>query len=622
MTLTSEAFKKSTDSISNISKSLGYTRKSLSTVNDSVDNISKIISNNTRNKRILTERSSLLISRRIEASKRRELEDKIESKNVSTNIRRGYSFANKSQGGPLSRLIGFLGFATAGWIIENLPTWTFMGTEFISRIQILGSSMSRMFGNMKYTLNLFSEGLEGSLNALIRLDFNRFSSEGNITKTFEEFNESIQDLGNKLTDTFKLFTTPLTESLTTGEQAPGLGDMRTESFYESPELNRPITGIHRKALDIIAKYESISSDVSGSGYNAMNQGGEGMYGIYGSGSSESPTLLGKKLTDMTVSEVMDRQRKNKSYGGPNKVGIFAAGRYQFIPSTLKSIVDAGVIKVTDKFDAATQDKAALYLIKKNGIRDWAWNAESLARFTSEEQKIVQKAKTTPVTTQTQSTQQKVTNLNVPKVTIGERAGYSSRRGRYHNGRDLPMPSGTPLSVITDAEITTVGNEPGGYGYYVGYLDSNGIEHFYAHLRDYPKVKIDQRVPSGTIIGYVGSTGHSTGPHLHWEISPKLGEVGRKRKNVIDPLEYGFSASAPFTGNKQPQISPKPKPPVSEQIKPEIKSPQILIIDDTPQLLPQQEPEIIQTSSSLLNIPSSTPLNNFIKNKLLLDLMYV
>ena len=628
MTLTSESFKRSTISINNISKSLGSTRKSLSSVNDSVDNISKIIANNTKNKRILTEKSALLISRREEASRRREIEDESESRKVSTDTRSGLSFANKGEGGPLSRLIGFLGFTTAGWIVENLPTWTFMGKEFISRIQTFGTSMYNMIDNITTSVNLFGETLESSLSALIQLDFGRFSSEGSVTKTFEEFNKSIQDLGNELTDTFKLFTTPLTESLTTGEQAPGLGETRPDSLYENPSTqpNSPVTGVHKEALDIIAKYESISSDRSGSGYNAMNQGGQGMYGIYGSGSSL--TLLGKKLTDMTVAEIMERQQKNKSYSGPNEVGIFAAGRYQFIPSTLKSIVDAGIIKVTDKFDAETQDKAALYLIKKNGIRDWAWDAESLARFTPQEQRIVERARTTPIptSTQTQSSTPRVTNLNVPRVTIGDRAGYSSSRGRNHNGRDLPMPSGTPVSVITDAEITDVGYESGGYGYYVAYLDSNGIEHFYAHLRELPKVRIGQRLTSGTIIGYVGSTGLSTGPHLHWEISPKLGEVGRPRRNIIDPLEYGFPSSAPFTGTRQlspqAQISPPPRQQITEEIKPERKGPQVVVIDDTPPPLPQ-EPPIIQTTKPLSsNVPSSASLNNFIKNKLLLDLMYV
>lgn len=630
MTLTSESFKRSTISINNISKSLGSTRKSLSSVNDSVDNISKIIANNTKNKRILTEKSALLISRREEASRRREIEDESESRKVSTDTRSGLSFANKGEGGPLSRLIGFLGFTTAGWIVENLPTWTFMGKEFISRVQTFGTSMYNMIDNITTSVNLFGETLKSSLSALIQLDFGRFSSEGSVTKTFEEFNKSIQDLGNELTDTFKLFTTPLTESLTTGEQAPGLGETRPDSLYENPSTqpNSPVTGVHKEALNIIAKYESITSDPSGSGYNAMNQGGEGMYNIYGSGSSD--ILLGKKLTDMTVAEIMERQRKNKSYSGRNKVGIFAAGRYQFIPDTLKSIVDAGIIKVTDKFDAATQDKAALYLIKKNGIRDWAWDAESLARFSPQEQRIVERARTTPIptTSQTQSTTPRVTNLNAPRVTIGDRAGYIPSRGRNHNGRDLPMPSGTPVSVITDAEITDVGDEPSGYGYFVAYLDSNGIEHFYAHLKELPKVKIGQRLTSGTIIGYVGSTGRSTGPHLHWEISSKLGEVGRPRRNIIDPLEYGFPASAPFTGTRQPspqaQITPPSRPPVSEQIKPERKGPQVVVIDDAPPPVSQTQVPypVLQVQSSPSMINESKLLNNFIKNKLLLDLAYL
>ena len=107
---------------------------------------------------------------------------------------------------------------------------------------------------------------------------------------------------------------------------------------------------------------------------------------------------------------------------------------------------------------------------------------------------------------------------IPGVSLGEKAGYSASRGRDHRGRDIPAPMGQPLIPQTDAEITAVGFETN-YGNYVVFVDSNGIEHFYGHMKSPSRYKVGDKVPAGTEIGQVGSTGRSSGPHLHWEVFP-------------------------------------------------------------------------------------------------------
>lgn len=151
--------------------------------------------------------------------------------------------------------------------------------------------------------------------------------------------------------------------------------------------------------------------------------------------------------------------------------------------------------------------------------------------------------------------------NTP-ITVGEKAGYSASRGRVHAGRDIAAPSGTGLQVPSDSIITDKGVD-GGYGNYIVFKDSSGIEHLYGHMLEASPYNKGDRVSAGTVIGRVGSTGRSTGPHLHWEVSRKIGEVGRPRQNVIDPIEIGFPAQAPFTGkvesSKIAQIAQKPIP---------------------------------------------------------------
>jgi murein DD-endopeptidase MepM/ murein hydrolase activator NlpD len=149
--------------------------------------------------------------------------------------------------------------------------------------------------------------------------------------------------------------------------------------------------------------------------------------------------------------------------------------------------------------------------------------------------------------------------NAP-ITVGEKASaYSASRGRAHRGRDIAAPSGTGLTVPSESIITDKGVD-GGYGNYVVFKDSNGFEHFYGHMIEQSPLKVGDTVSPGDIIGRVGSTGQSTGPHLHWEVSRVMGEVGRPRANIIDPIEIGFPAQAPFTGKVEAAQLAQTKPP--------------------------------------------------------------
>jgi murein DD-endopeptidase MepM/ murein hydrolase activator NlpD len=134
----------------------------------------------------------------------------------------------------------------------------------------------------------------------------------------------------------------------------------------------------------------------------------------------------------------------------------------------------------------------------------------------------------------------------PDISVGERAGYSKSRGRVHRGRDIAAPQGTGLTVPSESVITDKGSEAS-YGNYVVFKDADGIEHFYGHMVEKSPFNIGDTITPGTVIGRVGSTGRSTGPHLHWEISSNPGEVGFARRNVIDPIEYGYAADIPFVG---------------------------------------------------------------------------
>lgn len=100
-------------------------------------------------------------------------------------------------------------------------------------------------------------------------------------------------------------------------------------------------------------------------------------------------------------------------------------------------------------------------------------------------------------------------------------GHSSgpHAGREHAGIDFAAPTGEPVYSVAAGKVVFAGNA-GGYGNMVKIRDNRGFKTLYGHLNKFG-VKKGQKVRAGQRIGAVGSTGHSTGPHLHLEIrTPK------------------------------------------------------------------------------------------------------
>jgi len=88
-----------------------------------------------------------------------------------------------------------------------------------------------------------------------------------------------------------------------------------------------------------------------------------------------------------------------------------------------------------------------------------------------------------------------------------------KRYRAHLGTDYAAPTGTPVKSAGDGTIVFIGTQ-NGYGNVVKIQHSSGFMTLYAHLSRFAKIKKGQRVKQGQLIAYVGSTGMSTGPHLH------------------------------------------------------------------------------------------------------------
>jgi len=101
--------------------------------------------------------------------------------------------------------------------------------------------------------------------------------------------------------------------------------------------------------------------------------------------------------------------------------------------------------------------------------------------------------------------------------FGNRFHPILRTYRQHHGVDYGAPTGTPVAAIADGTVTKA-RWSGGYGNLVEVRHAGGLLSRYGHLSRYgPGVRKGQRVRQGQTVGYVGSTGISTGPHLHFEV---------------------------------------------------------------------------------------------------------
>lgn len=97
-------------------------------------------------------------------------------------------------------------------------------------------------------------------------------------------------------------------------------------------------------------------------------------------------------------------------------------------------------------------------------------------------------------------------------------GRKSQGVHGHNGIDLAAPTGTPILASADGQVLIARSSGynGGYGLYVVLSHANGTQTLYAHMSRV-NVSSGQRVNQGQTIGAIGSTGRSTGPHLHFEV---------------------------------------------------------------------------------------------------------
>jgi murein DD-endopeptidase MepM/ murein hydrolase activator NlpD len=142
-------------------------------------------------------------------------------------------------------------------------------------------------------------------------------------------------------------------------------------------------------------------------------------------------------------------------------------------------------------------------------------------------------------------------------TYGKRYHPVLKRMRMHHGIDYGAPTGTPIRSVADGTVTYAGYK-GANGNLIVIKHASGYTTYYAHLSKISKgIRSGKRVTKKTIIGRVGSTGRSTGPHLHF---------GMKRHGkYVNPRKVDFARGEPLKGDEKKRYLEEVAEPLKEKI---------------------------------------------------------
>ncbi|MEV4809229.1 M23 family metallopeptidase [Micromonospora avicenniae] len=145
---------------------------------------------------------------------------------------------------------------------------------------------------------------------------------------------------------------------------------------------------------------------------------------------------------------------------------------------------------------------------------------------------------------------------------GVGSGFRTSQRPGHNGVDIAARKGTPIHAAASGRVLVSKCDPdnsgretcdvdgypgkGGCGWFVDILHSGGLITRYCHMVTRPQVHEGQRVAAGEVLGKVGSSGNSSGPHLHFEVHT---DGDRSSRGATDPVPFMRSRGAPITAKK-------------------------------------------------------------------------
>ena len=234
-------------------------------------------------------------------------------------------------------------------------------------------------------------------------------------------------------------------------------------------------------------------------------------------------LLNKKLSQLNIVLENIEQRDNNIYRVlfetnpiPNEVrkaGFGGVNRYENLEGFENSDL---VIETNKKIDILTKQ----IVIQSKSL-------DEIERLVSDKEKLLSAIPSI----------QPIKNSDLTRMAsgFGYRTDPFTKSRRMHGGMDFTAPRGTPVYAASDGKVIRADSRSSGYGKHIRIDHGFGYVTLYAHLNKY-NVKRNQNVKKGDIIGFVGNTGRSQAPHLHYEVI--------KDKKRVNPINFYYGNLSP------------------------------------------------------------------------------
>ena len=553
---------KSGTSITNIQKSLNSFGVGIRKVNSTSSVIIRgLVEGNREKEKAIRSRLGVFEKRR-EAVRRREREDIIEAGKVqSLGIGSATQKAvTSSTQGFLGRVMKFVGTIFVGWLLTNLPKIIKGAEELITKMTVVYNTLRGWVDN---TTNFF-KNFNLSLDGLYGRIFN--PREDDVRQQENQFNSANSDVENAVNSMFL-------------------------------DLQKGITNLRDFDLLAIMRSMFVSNNNNNNNNNNRSTSGDaataGKYGpilnLIGSAeggyTSIAPNDKNDNLTNMTIAEAANAKGENGGTG--------AIGKYQ-LTNPIQQAVNAGLDPEKDLFNEENQDLIAISLIKGRGITaDMIINdpirAASLLAMEfagipvlADQQGYVQsvqrgqsyyrgfngnKATIAPEDVEAAFKQfgqtgkldlskrftkgEDVSALGAPATITSIKGAFENFRTKPHGGLDIGCAAGLYIALRADCEVVGTKDDPG-YGLVIDvWVPSVGVQLRFAHNSSI--IIKSGAIPAGTSFAVTGSTGKSTGPHIHLEASTEKGSTNYGGNTSPDPYVGLIMLSAAQIDRKPGQI---------------------------------------------------------------------
>ncbi len=624
--------------VDTIRSSLGSTQRGVDNATQTAKKVETIVLNQSRIQSSIFSRNSVLRARKLENSKRQQIEEELELGSIAQNNPGAVAFRSiqASTKGFLGRILDAIGYITAGWLLENLPTWIALGTEFVQRVQKTAEIMNNIFKNMYSAISSFGNILGAMGQNLLQFDL--FDSSRRVESAFSELYLAMEQMGIQIEEGYKILSSPL------GENAPGTGTQEDSDLYgpteysggggaEAKDLKTGARLLLQKGFPAKGAAYLAGNIQQESGWDAkrkpwvLNDGAgtnKGLISWNRSRITNAEKFLGKPLETASAGEQIDWIKEELKQYGLLKVFMNPNATDDELKRASKAYIGWGDLGARWEYS-----QTAYQFLQKEGP------GPSLIGQPG------QPGQTGPVSQLPIQPGRTYRSGDVLTKTIGRGVSYVEitdsygARGGTHKGIDIAAPNGTYIALRYDCEVVAAGP----YGDYGNLMDvwvpELGVQLRLAHLSSI--LIRSGKIKSGTSFARVGSTGRSSGPHIHFEYSTQKGSSayggsGNPGAYVNTLLLTGSPNQGSFTKPAIGQQTSIPSAQIStpsptgqqiaQEVTPERKGRKMIFIDDRQ----STEPSVVygggQSQPQMIEMPEGEVLNTFIKKKLLLDLAYL